>query len=106
MSSKQLKSDINFAYPSSEVAVMGPDGAVPIIFRNELKESKDPEKERARLVEEYSEKFASPYKAAELGYIDGVIFPENTRPQIIQALEMLKHKRDKGPSKKHGNIPL
>ncbi len=106
MSSKQLRADVNFAYPSSEIAVMGPDGAVPIIFKGQIQASKDPEGERKKLVQEYSEKFASPYKAAELGYIDGVIFPEETRPKIIQALEMLKNKRDRMPPKKHGNIPL
>jgi propionyl-CoA carboxylase beta chain len=106
MSSKQLGADINFAYPSSEIAVMGPDGAVPIIFKGQLQGAKDPESERKRLVQEYSEKFASPYKAAELGYVDGVIFPEETRPRIIQALEMLKNKRDRMPAKKHGCIPL
>ncbi len=106
MASKQLRADVNFAYPSSEIAVMGPDGAVPIIFKGQIQGSKDPEGERKKLVQEYSEKFASPYKAAELGYIDGVIFPEETRPKIIQALEMLKNKRDRMPPKKHGNIPL
>ena len=106
MSSKHVRGDVNLAYPTAEIAVMGPDGAVNIIFRNQLANSKDPEQERARLVEEYRKTFATPYKAAELGYIDDVILPRDTRPRIIDALEMLKNKRDKNPPKKHGNIPL
>jgi propionyl-CoA carboxylase beta subunit len=106
MSSKHIRGDINFAYPFAEIAVMGSDGAVNIIFRNELKEAKDPQQERTRLTEEYRAKFATPYKAAELGYIDEVIEPRFTRQKIIQALEMLKNKVDKNPAKKHGNIPL
>jgi propionyl-CoA carboxylase beta chain len=106
MASKQLRADINFAYPTAEVAVMGPDGAVAIIFRNQLKEANDPGAEKARLVDEYSQKFATPYRAAELGFVDEIIFPEETREKLIRALEMLKNKRDKLPHKKHGNIPL
>ena len=106
MASKHIRADVNFAYPTAEIAVMGPDGAVNIVFRNELQKSKDPEAERARLVSEYREKFANPYKAAELGYIDEVIRPEQTRPKLIRALEMLKNKRQENPPKKHGNIPL
>ncbi len=106
MASKHLKADINYAYPASEIAVMGPDGAVAIIFKNEINAASDKDAEKQRLVADYTEKFASPHKAAELGYIDEIIFPENTRPKVIQALEMLKNKRDKMPSKKHGNIPL
>ncbi len=106
MSSKHVRGDVNFAYPTSEIAVMGPDGAVNIIFKNQLAASKDPNAERARLVDEYRKAFANPYKAAELGYIDEVIFPQETRFKIIQSLEMLKDKRDKNPPKKHGNIPL
>ena len=106
MASKHIRADVNFAYPTAEIAVMGPDGAVNIVFRNELQKSKDPEAERARLVAEYREKFANPYKAAELGYIDEVIRPEQTRPKLIRALEMLKNKRQENPPKKHGNIPL
>lgn len=106
MSSRFLRSDVNYAYPSAEIAVMGPDGAVNIIFRNELKNSEDPETERKRLIQEYTDKFASPFLAAERGFIDGIITPEETRPRLIQALEMLKHKRDRNPPKKHGNIPL
>ncbi len=106
MSSKHIRGDINYAYPFAEIAVMGPDGAVNIIFRNQLKDAKDAEKERQRLIQEYRETFATPYKAAELGYIDEVIEPRFTRSKIIQALEMLKNKVDKNPPKKHGNIPL
>ncbi|NNL66712.1 MAG: acyl-CoA carboxylase subunit beta [Myxococcales bacterium] len=106
MNSKHSRADVNFAYPTAEIAVMGPDGAVNIVFRDELKNSKDPESTRKELEDDYREKFANPYKAAELGYIDGVIKPEETRPRIIDALEMLKNKRDGLPPKKHGNIPL
>jgi propionyl-CoA carboxylase beta chain len=106
MSSKHIRGDVNFAYPFSEIAVMGPDGAVNIIFRKEIEKAKSSEKERLRLTEEYRAKFATPYKAAELGYIDEVIEPRATRRKIIQALEMLKNKVDKNPPKKHGNIPL
>ncbi len=106
MSSKHIRGDINYAYPFAEIAVMGSDGAVNIIFRNEIKEAKNSEKERARLTDEYRAKFATPYKAAELGYIDEIIEPKITRVKIIKALEMLKNKTDKNPPKKHGNIPL
>ena len=85
---------------------MGAEGAVNIIFRNELKEAKDPKEARQQLVAEYQEKFASPYKAAELGYVDEIIEPEETRPKIIQALDILKTKVDTNPWRKHGNIPL
>lgn len=106
MSSKHIRGDINYAFPTSEIAVMGPDGAVNIIFRNELKEASDPVQKKAEFVKEYREKFANPYKAAELGYIDEVIEPAQTRIRIIQALDMLKNKVDHNPKKKHGNIPL
>jgi propionyl-CoA carboxylase beta chain len=106
MSSKHTRADVNLAYPTAELAVMGPDGAVNIIFRNELKKSADPDSRRAELEADYRENFASPFKAAELGYIDDVIRPEETRPRVIQALEMLSNKRDSLPPKKHGNIPL
>ncbi len=106
MSSKHTRADINLAYPTAELAVMGPDGAVNIVFRNELKGSRDVEGRRAELEADYRENFANPFKAAELGYIDDVIRPEETRPRIIQALEMLAGKRDTNPPKKHGNIPL
>ena len=106
MSSKHIRGDLNLAWPSAEIAVMGPDGAVNIIFRKELEKSKDPVKKKADLVTEYREKFASPYVAAERGYIDDVIEPKETRPRLINALEMLSNKRDSNPAKKHGNIPL
>ena len=106
MASKHIRADINFAYPTAEIAVMGPDGAVNIIFRNELVAAKDAVAEKARLVSDYREKFANPFKAAELGYIDEVIRPEDTRPKVIRAFEMLKNKRQTNPPKKHGNIPL
>jgi propionyl-CoA carboxylase beta chain len=106
MSSKHTRADVNFAYPTAELAVMGPDGAVNIIFRNELKDAADPLARRRELEADYRENFANPYKAAELGYIDEVIRPEETRPRIIQSLEMLAGKRDGMPPKKHGNIPL
>lgn len=106
MSSKHIRGDINYAYPTAEIAVMGPEGAVNIIFRRQLEASSTPEEMRKRFVEEYRMKFANPWKAAELGYIDEVIFPEDTRWKIITALEMLKNKRLTNPPKKHGNIPL
>jgi acetyl-CoA carboxylase carboxyltransferase component len=106
MSSKHIRSDVNLAWPSAEIAVMGPDGAVSIIFRKELADAKDPVKRKAELVADYREKFASPYVAAERGYIDDVIEPKETRPRLINALEMLGNKRDSNPPKKHGNIPL
>jgi propionyl-CoA carboxylase beta chain len=106
MSSKHTRADLNLAYPTAELAVMGPDGAVNIVFRNELKAAADPVARRAELEASYRENFANPFKAAELGYIDEVIRPEETRPKVIAALEMLASKRDTNPPKKHGNIPL
>ncbi|MBI2758194.1 MAG: acyl-CoA carboxylase subunit beta [Chloroflexi bacterium] len=106
MSSKHIRSDLNLAWPTAEIAVMGPDGAVSIIFRKELEKAKDPVKRKAELVAEYREKFANPYVAAERGYVDDVIEPKETRPRLINALEMLQNKRDANPAKKHGNIPL
>ena len=106
MSSKHIRSDVNLAWPTAEIAVMGPDGAVNIIFRKELEKAKDPVKKKAELVAEYKEKFASPYVAAQRGYIDDEIEPKETRPRLINALEMLSNKRDANPAKKHGNIPL
>jgi propionyl-CoA carboxylase beta chain len=101
MASKHLAADVNFAYPSAEIAVMGPAGAVNIIFRNEIDEAA-----REQKVEDYRDNFANPYKAAELGYIDEIIYPRDTRRKIIQALDMTKTKRVDNPPKKHGNIPL
>ncbi len=106
MSSKEARGDINFAWPSAEIAVMGPEGAVNIIFRDDIEKADDPQATRARLVKEYVEKFANPYVAAARGYIDEVIEPRETRPKLIAALESLRHKRDTNPPKKHGNIPL
>ena len=106
MSSKHIRGDISYCYPTAEIAVMGAEGAVNIIFRNEIKEAKDLKETRQQLVAEYQEKFASPYKAAELGYVDEIIEPEETRPKIIQALDILKTKVDTNPWRKHGNIPL
>jgi acetyl-CoA carboxylase carboxyltransferase component len=106
MSSKHIRGDLNFAWPSAELAVMGPDGAVNIIFRGELKEAQDPDARRAELVADYREKFANPYIAASRGYLDDVIEPSETRPRLINGLEMLSNKRDANPAKKHGNIPL
>ena len=106
MSSKHMRGDINLAWPSAEIAVMGPDGAVNIIFRKEIAEAADPEETRTRLVAEYREKFANPYVAASRGFLDAVIEPHETRPRLINALEMLQNKRDVNPAKKHGNIPL
>ncbi len=106
MSSKHMRGDINLAWPSAEIAVMGPDGAVNIVSRKEIAESADPQATRARLVAEYRTKSANPYVAAGRGYVDAVIEPHETRPRLINALEMLRNKRDTNPSKKHGNIPL
>jgi propionyl-CoA carboxylase beta chain len=106
MASKHIRADVNFAFPTAEIAVMGPEGAVNIVFRKELAAAADPAAERARLIEDYREKFANPYKAAELGYVDEVIRPEDTRHKVIRALEMLRTKRQELPPKKHGNIPL
>jgi propionyl-CoA carboxylase beta chain len=106
MSSKHIRGDISYAWPSAEIAVMGPEGAVNIIFRKQLAEAEDPDAERERLVQEYRERFANPYVAAARGYIDDVIEPCQTRSRLIEALQMLENKRDSNPPKKHGNIPL
>ncbi len=106
MASKHLRSDINLAYPTAEIAVMGAEGAVNIIFRSKIGAAADPDKERKHLTQDYEQKFNNPYVAAELGYIDEVIEPSMTRKRLIDSLEMLRNKRDKNPPKKHGNIPL
>jgi propionyl-CoA carboxylase beta chain len=106
MSSKHIRGDLNLAWPSAEIAVMGPAGAVAIIFKDALAAAADPEAERARLVAEYEERFANPYIAAGRGYVDDVIRPSETRPRLIAGLEALATKRDTNPRKKHGNIPL
>jgi propionyl-CoA carboxylase beta chain len=106
MSSKHVGADFNFAWPTAEVAVMGPDGAVNIVFRKELETAADPDARRAELVEEYRERFANPFTAAERGYVDDVIAPSRTRPALITALEACRGKRVDPPHRKHGNIPL
>jgi propionyl-CoA carboxylase beta chain len=106
MNSKHVRSDLNLAWPTAEIAVMGPDGAVNIIFRKELSQADDPVQRKAELVADYTKKFANPYVAAGRGYIDDVIEPRETRPRLINALEMLSNKRDNNPPKKHGCIPL
>jgi propionyl-CoA carboxylase beta chain len=109
MASKHIRADVNMAYPAAEIAVMGPDGAVNIVFRSELDKIKDPaerEAARARFIEEYKERFANPYKAASLGYIDEIIRPRDTRWAIIRSLRTLKNKRQSNLPRKHGNIPL
>jgi propionyl-CoA carboxylase beta chain len=106
MSSKHIRGDVNLAWPTAEIAVMGPKGAAEIIFKKEIQESKDPAKMLADKESEYRNKFANPYLAAERGYIDEVIFPRETRLRLIQSLQMLENKIDQNPRKKHGNIPL
>ena len=106
MSSKHIGADFNFAWPTAEIAVMGPDGAVNIIFRRELAQATDPVAKKAELVAHYRETFANPYQAAELGFVDAVIRPEDTRQRVIESFATLRNKRDELPPKKHGNIPL
>ncbi|HXG42974.1 MAG TPA: acyl-CoA carboxylase subunit beta [Dehalococcoidia bacterium] len=106
MGSKHLRADINYAWPTAEIAVMGPEGAVNIVFRRELEAAADPDARRQELIQEYRQKFANPYVAASRGFIDDVIDPRETRAKIIRALEMLRNKTDTNPPKKHGNVPL
>jgi propionyl-CoA carboxylase beta chain len=109
MASKHIRADVNLAYPTAEIAVMGPEGAVNVIFRAELKEAAargDEVETRQRLVADYRNRFANPWRAAELGFIDAVIEPRNTRATLIDSFEMLHGKRSEGPRRKHGNIPL
>ncbi len=106
MSSRHIRGDLNLAWPTAEIAVMGPEGAIDIIFRKELAEAEDPEARRRELVEAYRAQFANPYVAAARGYIDDVIEPRETRPRLIAALEVLQGKRQATPRRKHGNIPL
>ncbi len=106
MNSKHVRGDLNLAWPTAEIAVMGPDGAVNIIYRDEIANSSDPEATRAKLIAEYREQLANPYVAASRGYVDDIIEPRFTRARVISALEMLQNKRDALPPKKHGNIPL
>jgi propionyl-CoA carboxylase beta chain len=106
MSSKHIRGDVNLAYPTAEIAVMGPEGAVNILYRRDMEQTTDLAGFREGRIHEYREKFANPYVAAERGYIDEVIEPKDTRPRLVAALELLSTKRDSNPPKKHGNIPL
>jgi len=106
MASKHLRADYNVAWPTAEVAVMGPEGAVNIVHRRALAEHEDPDERRTELIDDYRARFANPYTAAERGYIDDVIVPHETRPKLITALETLLTKHEPGPQRKHGNIPL
>jgi propionyl-CoA carboxylase beta chain len=106
MSSKHLWGDINFAYPTAEIAVMGPEGAVGVVFRKEIQEASDPVQKEVEMIEEYRTKFANPYQAAMYGYVDEVILPEQTRSKLIRAMEALLNKKDRMPEKKHDNLPL
>jgi propionyl-CoA carboxylase beta chain len=106
MSSKHIRTDVNLAYPTAEIAVMGPEGAVNVLYRRELQRASDPDALRAQKVAEFREKFANPYVAADRGFVDEVILPRHTRRKLASALEMTRTKRDKNPPKKHGNIPL
>ena len=106
MSSKHIRGDMNFAWPTAEIAVMGAEGAVNVIYKETIAGAADPAEERRRLVAEYEAAFSNPYIAASRGYIDEVILPRETRPRLIRALEILADKRDTNPRKKHGNIPL
>jgi propionyl-CoA carboxylase beta chain len=106
MASKHIRTDINYAWPSAEIAVMGPEGAVNILYKREIEKASDPAALRAQKVAEFREKFANPYVSASRGYIDEVILPRETRGKLIAALATLDGKRDKNPPKNHGNIPL
>jgi propionyl-CoA carboxylase beta chain len=106
MNSKSIGADLAFAWPSAELAVMGPNGAVDIVYRRELAEAADPARRRAELIDEYTERYANPYIAAERGYIDDVISPADTRRVICRSLDILASKREELPKRKHGNVPL
>jgi len=106
MASKHIRTDVNYAWPTAEIAVMGPEGAVDIVYKRELEKAANREQMRQEKIEEFRDRFANPYVAAERGFVDAVIRPRDTRKKLIQALEMLDTKRDKNPPKKHGNIPL
>jgi propionyl-CoA carboxylase beta chain len=106
MNSKHLRGDINLAYPTAEIAVMGPEGAVNIVYRREIENAVDQAAASESFVQQYRQTFANPYQAAERGYVDAVIYPRETRKRIISALDMLKSKRDYNPPRKHGSIPL
>ncbi|MGH2730839.1 MAG: carboxyl transferase domain-containing protein, partial [Actinomycetota bacterium] len=106
MNSKHIRADISFAWPTAEIAVMGPEGAVGIIHRKEITASDDPSAKRAELIADYTQRFSNPYIAAERGYVDAVIEPQETRSRLVAALEVLRSKRETIPQRKHGNIPL
>ena len=106
MNSKSIGADLAFAWPSAELAVMGPQGAVEVVYRRELQQAADPEARKAELVEEYTEKFANPYEAAERGFVDDVIDPADTRAKLAAGLKLLESKREELPKRKHGNVPL
>jgi propionyl-CoA carboxylase beta chain len=106
MASKHIRTDVNYAWPTAEIAVMGPEGAVDIVYKRELDAAANREKVRSEKIEEFRDRFANPYVAADRGFVDAIIQPRETRKKLIQALGMLEGKRDKNPAKKHGNIPL
>jgi propionyl-CoA carboxylase beta chain len=106
MASKHIRADYNLAFPTAEIAVMGPDGAVNIVYRREIEKAADPVGAKAKFTEDYRDKFANPYKAAELGFVDEVIYPRMLRRRLANALEVLADKRETNPPRKHGNIPL
>jgi acetyl-CoA carboxylase carboxyltransferase component len=106
MNSKHLRADVSFAWPTAEIAVMGPDGAVNVVFKKQIEKAEDPAAARADLIAEYQNKFVTPYIAAERGFVDDVIEPADTRPRLVKALRMLATKRESVPARKHGNMPL
>jgi len=106
MGSKHIRTDLNFAYPTAEIAVMGAEGAVGVLYRREIAAAEDPEAARQMKIDEFRDKFASPYVAAERGFVDEVIEPLHTREKLIRGLRLLESKRDTNPPRKHGNIPL
>jgi propionyl-CoA carboxylase beta chain/acetyl-CoA/propionyl-CoA carboxylase carboxyl transferase subunit len=106
MNSKHLRADVSFAWPTAEIAVMGPDGAVNVVFKKQIERAEDPGAARAELIAEYQRKFVTPYIAAERGFVDDVIEPADTRPRLVKALRMLSTKRESVPARKHGNMPL
>jgi propionyl-CoA carboxylase beta chain len=106
MSSKQMRSDLAFAWPTAEIAVMGPDGAVNILYRRELSQADDPDAKRDEIIAEYRRKFHNPYVAADMGQIDEVLEPRETRPRLIAALDILRGKVDTNPARKHGLMPM
>jgi propionyl-CoA carboxylase carboxyltransferase subunit len=106
MASKHIGADVNYAWPTAEIAVMGPRGAVNVLYSDELEAAENPEQRRDQLIEEYRDQFANPYTAADRGYVDDVLEPADTRPRLVSDLAMLRSKRTTSPDRKHGNIPL